>query len=155
MSTSMLLGKQAAPHVLTHEGREYHFRPLAQTEKSAYERWILGRARDVLRTLYEGEDLAAQLAILKREALTGVYDFHGETCRAIMSTVEGTLKLAGILMGCTPDEVLHLWLAHPEEAAHLLELVIAESMPHQPAASISPAETRTATAGKNGEAPQA
>jgi hypothetical protein len=127
-STSVLLGRSAAPHTLTHEGRTYTFRPLGQREKSEFERWLITRTREVLTTLYSGEDLRQEMDALKREAIAGAYDFHGEIAQQVLTTTkDGALKLASIIMGCDPDEVLPLWMARGDEIRALLDLVVAES----------------------------
>ena len=127
-STNQLLGRSAAPYVLEHNGRAYHFRALGQTEKSAFRAWLLSRTREVLCTLYAGADLERELKTLTKDAVAGLYDVGGEVSLAVMATPDGVLRMASILSGCEGDEILELFGDRPEEVKHLLELVMAESM---------------------------
>jgi hypothetical protein len=127
-STNQLLGRDAAPYVLEHEGRRYEFRALSQVEKSAFRAWMIGRAREILCAIYEGEARGEALAGLTRDALAGKYDFFGEEYQHAVSTPEGAVNLAAVLAGCSAEEMLALFAARSAEVKHLLGLVVAESM---------------------------
>lgn len=128
-TTSMLMGSAAAPHAIEHAGRAYQFTLLTQRVKSVYERWLLGKARQIVLTMFDGEEQARELQALKMAAVGGQYDFHGEISLASLQTPAGLLTLGAALCGSTEDEFLALMAAKGDEVRAVIETVLAESIP--------------------------
>lgn len=143
MSSSMrvLLGTSVGPHQLTHEGRTYEFRALKEGLKADYETWLIERARDTICRLYpEGETRDRELRRLEREAVSGLYDFHGEIAEESRKHAAGVLKLASLIVGCAVDELVPLYYARKQEVTHLIRLVIAEASGRSPANEVGDQE---------------
>jgi hypothetical protein len=156
-TSQAFLGNSARPHSIEHAGRTYRVRRLDQTGMEAFSAWLIEWTRRQLVRVYghDRETLRAKLAELERDALDGVYEFTEEAVlgrevwreqsRAVggqevrglardvdggaLHTHRGRVAMLAILCECSQDEALALILHRPDEVGHLLQLVLAESLP--------------------------
>lgn len=132
MSTSgVFLGSAGTPYALEHEGRVYRFARLDRGRMDAFSTWLIDRTRTRLAQAHGGDPakLAEQLALLAEAVLDGEFDFMEPLAQAAARRPAGMLALVSILAGCEELEAAALLVARRAEAVHLLDLVLAESLP--------------------------
>ncbi len=129
---SQALGAESSPFTLTHNGRVYHVSLITQAVKTAYEKWLWGRAQDLAfswRNKMASEEYSAHLKVLGDDYLNGEYDFTSEKAAKALKTIPGALALTAILFGVTEVEMVALTVERGPEIKELLSLVMRESLP--------------------------
>lgn len=139
-SVSQLLGGQAAPRILDHNGRRYSCRALTQEVKSEIERRLDECRRSSL--IGPRPDLVpvpVLTALLKQhsdEVMAGDFAFGGPRHAAWLMTAEGMVVTTAVMFQTTDLEATTLLLERGVEVGHLIQLTILESLPPAQAAAL-------------------
>lgn len=132
MNLSAILATKARPYVLECDGVKYPISHLTQAKKTEFERWL---KRQVLADLelekdfFDGETWQKGLEKFRRDSTSALYSFHGDVAEQALNTPAGGLIVAQILFGQPQEKMLELFAKKGDEVRHLLDLVMAESLP--------------------------
>ena len=129
-----ILGNHGASHLLSCNGRTYLARCLDRKMKTAFEKHLFKRARDMAAALKEEGDMdeakyEKHLLGLNDKYLAGDYSIMSKNGMAHLNSASGQLFLASLIFGVEEDEMLNVLVAKPTETSSLIKLVLTESMP--------------------------
>jgi hypothetical protein len=128
-SVSELLGREAAPIVIEHNGRKFKARNLHEGPLSEWERWLRDDYREqALQTTgdeHRADDMTA------RAGVSRAFRWGGELSREALRSPGGGVAFAAIVFKTTEAKIKELVEAHPGRVRAALEQVIAESFPDQ------------------------
>lgn len=127
---SSMLGAEAAPHTIEHDGKTYNFGPIDQRAKSAWERHLWHEARQALRESVEGlPDSVQAEAASKLAARKAAHEFafFGPVSAEAMKTLPGQVVMGGILANVPRAEAEALFMARPGEVSGILTDIVNES----------------------------
>jgi hypothetical protein len=150
-TVSTILGGQAAPRTLAHNGKQYHCRPFKLRLQSEIERRLESAHRDLLLGARGSEVLRlppeAQALLLARHAdgvLAGRFRFGGQEYQRWIQTYEGAVAVVAVLFGCPDEEADELLSSRGEEVAAMISVTMRESLSPAQLAALERAEKEAA-----------
>jgi len=144
-TVSELLGAEAAPVVIVHNGRKYPARNLHEGPLSEWERWLREDYREQCLETTGDPDRADDMTA--RAGVARAFRWGGALSRAALRSPAGGIAFAALVFRTTEARVKELAQAQPSRVRAALEQVIAESFPDAVAA------VKDAPAGAEAEQP--
>lgn len=148
-AASQDVGNAGPPFEVECEGRTYHATLIDDVKKTAFEKWLFKRHRDLEATVHEGGDqekYQERLNQLNDQFLDGDFNLFSERGLKAMKKPFGVLRLVAIIFDINEVEAIKLLSKKSVEVLSLIQLIFKESFP-------TPTPPEQQTAEKNGGGP--